>query len=515
MLNAAASMEILEDNLDRISIHSTRAPHSNSRESLHSSSKYDSAFDSHYSEDTASLNSQILLQTPCTVETSFLPSRILTPPLPYRVPSEEQDEDRNEATTPVVRSRSKKRHSAHRLSRNRERGSCSPSPLPGAVGISKSSRSSKHSKERFTHSSSVANPHQPEILDVQITPPARFVPDSTPQTKIPSPATSANENEQLIISTAQVESVQISANPGYSALQSTLHRRLSESSSTDDLISNDSTPTLNRRPPKASPPDAQESNPMPLTPQVTIIYPSDSKLGRAGESPGPLPRPSPYPKRGTLFYQESLKPPTHSSPLHTTTHRHTSPSHLLPTRYTDSSNQSPRVSRRQTPKRSESILKRLIIRKRGSFKEEGTIKRRLPVKRSFSERIAYNIRKGWIDYEEDLEFISQPSHPRAVGRMIDKKAGKFHVIQIYKPPSGKYGIFISQSTDRKGVFISRFSDSTSAKFYAGLINPGDEIIRVDGKNLGPNASVDYVYDLMTKSDSVIFTVIPVCSRPDW
>ena len=65
------------------------------------------------------------------------------------------------------------------------------------------------------------------------------------------------------------------------------------------------------------------------------------------------------------------------------------------------------------------------------------------------------------------------------------------------------------------MYISRFANSVSEKFYSGLISPGDQIIRVNGKNIGEHHSVDDVYDFMTESDSVIFTVIPVSSRPDW
>ncbi len=516
MLNAAASMEVLADNLDIISIHSTRETQFNSRESLHSSSKYDSAFDSHYSEDTASLSSQILLHTPCTVETSVLPS-ILTPPLPYRVATKEEGEY---GPPTAIKSHSKKKYSAQRANKSHQRTSVRPSPSPSAelahTKPSKSSTPPGHKHMKSIQPFDLSTSHQPEAepsppvkLDGDSDLPAKYEP------KISSPLVTTTSAEILhtadvTTSEARAEYVHVSAG----LVHSTLHRRLSDSSSTDDLISNDSTPTIGRRHQNTPPPPSEQedaSQNIPLTPQVTIIYPPDSNLEHARDSPNPLPRPSPFPKHGTLFYQESLTP--HSSPLNTSSHRHTSPSHLLPTRYLDTSH-GVQPSERKPPNRQASILQRLV-RKRGSFREEGVIKRRLPVKRSFSERIAYHIRKGWIDYEEDLEFISQPSHPRAVGRMIDKKAGKYHVVQLYKPPSGKYGIFISQSTDRKGVFISRFSDNIAAKFYTGLISPGDQIIRVDGKNLAADASVDYVYDLMTKSNSVIFTVIPVCSRPDW
>ena len=136
------------------------------------------------------------------------------------------------------------------------------------------------------------------------------------------------------------------------------------------------------------------------------------------------------------------------------------------------------------------------------------------MKRSYSDRMTYDIRKGWIDYEEDLEFISNPSRLRRVGRMIARKAGTLHIVQLNRPPSGLYGIYISQTDSRPGIFISRFADSNAAKFYSGLLSPGDEIIRVNKEDV-KDKSVDYVYDMLETLDSVIFSIVPVCSRPDW
>ena len=210
--------------------------------------------------------------------------------------------------------------------------------------------------------------------------------------------------------------------------------------------------------------------------------------------------------KGTVFYHESLTP--QSSP-------HRQPHHHLPKRYEVSplSHNETDSPCRHAPKRRTSILQRLR-RRRGSFKTEKRPKRRVPVKRSFSDRITYHIRKGWIDYEEDLEFISNPSRLRRVGRMIERKAGTLHIVQLNRPPSGMYGIYISQSDARPGIFISRFADSNASKFYAGLLSPGDEIVRVNKEDV-KEKSVDYVYDMLETLDTVIFTIVPVCSRPDW
>ena len=210
------------------------------------------------------------------------------------------------------------------------------------------------------------------------------------------------------------------------------------------------------------------------------------------------------PAKGTVFYHESLTPQL-------------SPRHKLPKGCSTSPmNQSETISmlrHANAPKRTASILQRLR-RKHGSFKSTKHAKRYVAVKRSFSDRMTYDIRKGWIDYEEDLEFISNPSKLRRVGRMIARKAGTLHIVQLNRPPSGMYGIYISQTEARSGIFISRFADANAAKFYSGLLSPGDEIIRVNKEKV-KNKSVDDVYDMLETLDTVIFTVVPVCSRPDW
>ena len=264
------------------------------------------------------------------------------------------------------------------------------------------------------------------------------------------------------------------------------------------LSSEYSTPTDMTLPDLSSQQEPEPIVQRPLTPKVTILHPGREGMYSA-INVTQSPRQPRIPKKGTVFYQDSLSPP--KSP------------HLKAYRERNNEASSPK-GERKVPKRNPSILQR-FIRKSGSFKQEGMAKRRLPVKRSLSSRVTYNIRKGWIDYEEDLNLISQPTQPRAIGRMVDKKSGKYHMVQLYRPPSGKYGIYISETLGKKGVFISRFADQNAAKFYNGLISPGDQIIRVNGQNISERNSVDDVYDLMTVSDSVIFTVIPISMRSDW
>lgn len=232
--------------------------------------------------------------------------------------------------------------------------------------------------------------------------------------------------------------------------------------------------------------------------QSTAVPKSRKKPARVTINPTPIITQQP-PAKGTAFYHESLTPQP-------------SPRQQLSKRYNRNETESPQ-KHSNTPKRQPSILQRLR-RRHGSFNSTKRPKRYVPVKRSFSDRMTYDIRKGWIDYEEDLEFISNPSKLRRVGRMIARKAGTLHIVQLNRPPSGLYGIYISQTEARPGIFVSRFADSNAAKFYAGLLSPGDEIIRVNKEDV-KNKSVDDVYDMLETLDTVIFSIVPVCSRPDW
>lgn len=511
MLNTAASMQMLTDELDRISIHSISESRSNSRGSLHSSSKYDSAFDSHYSEDTVSVGSQVLSGS-YPVETSLLPS-ILTPPLPYRVVALKQEDEG---------AKGQSHHDHHHRPKkspvkNRERKDGDSSRVISYDSSTQPGPATDASRTLTITEDLMDVNHQPQLVYVHKKPDAVLtkLETATSKSETTSPTlteitpTKSETAPEALITPPRVGGSptrhEVANSDGFVGL-ATPQRRISDCSSDDDLTSNDPTPTMERK--HTSPSPRQQ----PLTPRVTIIYPEDSNLDNNSQH-SPMPRHTHFPKRGTVFYQESLTP--QPSPLHRAYRRkESSPSHTLPDRYWDSTHHSnTNQDGKMLPKRTASILQRLK-RKRGSFKEDGKLKKRLPVKRSHSEHMTYHIKRGWIDYEEDLELISHPSHPRPVGRMIDKKAGRLHVVQLYKPPSGRYGIYISQSNQRRGVFISRFADSIAEKFYIGLISPGDQIVRVNGKNIG-DGSVDYVYDLMTRSDSVIFTVVPVTSRPDW
>ena len=199
------------------------------------------------------------------------------------------------------------------------------------------------------------------------------------------------------------------------------------------------------------------------------------------------------------------------------------PSSQLPNRYRDvpTANHASLPQHRKTTrslKQRNSILRR-FQRRHGSFKREGKPRKHIPVKRSHSDRTAYSsssqTQKPQYNSREDLfgSHISTPSSLRPIGRMVDMHAGSVHIVQLHKPLNGRYGIYITEGLTQ-GVFISRFADQTAEKFYSGLLAPGDEIVRVNGQPV-QGKSLDYVHSLLTTLDSVVLTVLPVCGRHDW
>ena len=586
ILDMAASVDLLSHELDKISLHS-------SAESVgaHSSSKcYDSAFDSHYSEDSYSSNSQTAgpvemqssiphsryrnteisqargiqerdysglnvaigidkslldahnvikersLQNPSKKNVFYTEGRSTMTGFPMRTTTQTTPEQRGKSSSNTTRSscttREREFQNFHQHKNSRSVATMELSSHHKSQKTVQRDKSVRTSAV-LEMSTSLVSPLQAEVLHMSshepvqpltpaelkpnplaesYSPPIRYnLPQSEEDSKHLESGSSGSSTPLLQSSISSVDIGEFSSGnctpthtdrSNFPFKSDSFHDQ--EKNSTSVRTSHSFHTSENFISPKKESPTVQR----PLTPRVTVISPgqmSDDTIGDITRSP----RQPRIPKKGTIFYQDSLSPP--KSP-HLRALRERKIEEISKHDRTTSSTP---LERKNIPRRNPSILKRLIIRKRGSFKQDGIEKKRLPVKRSLSSRITYHIRKGWVDYEEDLNFISQPSQARAMGRMVDKKAGKYHMVQLYRPPSGKYGIYISETPGRRGVFISRFADQHAAKFYSGLISPGDQIIRVNGINVSEENSVDDVYDLMTASDSVIFTVIPISMRSDW
>lgn len=252
-----------------------------------------------------------------------------------------------------------------------------------------------------------------------------------------------------------------------------------------------------------------------VKPPAQHHLPPGSRTTRTKYSPPSQPKETKTDKGSALstrFYQDNLTP--QSSPQ--------VPRRYLPSSRTnrpqqynmtqaDSANPD-EEERRQPPRRSASILQRLR-RRHGSFRRYGRPRRRTPVRRSFSDRFVYHLKKRWVDYEEDLCPVSNPSLLRPIGRLLRTHAGRLHIIELHKPPNGHFGIYITQGAEQK-IFISRFANVTAEKFYTGLLTPGDEIVSINGQEIR-DKSLDYVYGILSQLNSVVLSLVPVSAHRNW
>lgn len=158
-------------------------------------------------------------------------------------------------------------------------------------------------------------------------------------------------------------------------------------------------------------------------------------------------------------------------------------------------------------KKDNGIFKRLRRSLRGSKTKQR------PVIRTLSDRSHKGVGgKKWIDNEDELDPVSKPSYFRHIAHLVQTGPGPTQVVEIHKPPNGKYGIYIVQGysdsdSTKKSVFVSRFYEETLAKFYAGLLSPGDEILAVNGLPIREK-SVQDVQKMFSCAEMVRLTVFP-------
>ena len=124
--------------------------------------------------------------------------------------------------------------------------------------------------------------------------------------------------------------------------------------------------------------------------------------------------------------------------------------------------------------------------------------------------------KKWYD---NCTAVSKPTAGQSLGRIVGIShdfGGMAYQMELNRPGNGLYGFFIQKGFKqyRRGVFISRLMDSVSAKFLAGLLSPGDEILEINGLNAQSKA-ISEVHDIMAHSDKLVLTVLPFLGRKDW
>lgn len=124
--------------------------------------------------------------------------------------------------------------------------------------------------------------------------------------------------------------------------------------------------------------------------------------------------------------------------------------------------------------------------------------------------------KTWYD---NCTAVSKPTAGKSLGKVLGVShdfGGMAYQVELNRPGNGLYGFFIQKGYKqyRHGVFVSRIMDSTSAKFLAGLLTPGDEILEINGFHTQTKA-VSEVHDIMAHSDKLTLTVLPFLARKDW
>lgn len=123
--------------------------------------------------------------------------------------------------------------------------------------------------------------------------------------------------------------------------------------------------------------------------------------------------------------------------------------------------------------------------------------------------------KKWFD---SRTAVSRPTGGQSLGRVIAMREdlGGAYVLELQRSPGGLFGFFIQKGFKqyKKGVFVSRIMDCSAAKFMAGLLNPGDEILEINGESTSSKAMSE-VHNILANSDKLVLTVLPILGRKDW
>lgn len=123
--------------------------------------------------------------------------------------------------------------------------------------------------------------------------------------------------------------------------------------------------------------------------------------------------------------------------------------------------------------------------------------------------------KKWFDNQTA---VSRPSGGTSLGRIVAMcdSLGPAYQLELKRSKNTLFGFFIQKGYKqfRRGVFVSRIMDSSSAKFLSGLLNPGDEILEINGQST-EHKTIAEVHSIMAESDMLSLTVLPYLSRKDW
>ena len=123
--------------------------------------------------------------------------------------------------------------------------------------------------------------------------------------------------------------------------------------------------------------------------------------------------------------------------------------------------------------------------------------------------------KTWFD---NRTAVSQPTCGKSLGRIVvmGEDLGTAYQLELQRSPGGLFGFFIQKGFQqyKSGVFVSRIMDCSSSKFMTGLLNPGDEILEINGEKTSSKSMAE-VHNILANSDKLLLTVLPLLGRKDW
>ena len=112
--------------------------------------------------------------------------------------------------------------------------------------------------------------------------------------------------------------------------------------------------------------------------------------------------------------------------------------------------------------------------------------------------------------------VSAPQEARSMGRMVGLHATNeaAYVVEINRSTGGSFGFSVTQkgySQYEKGIFISKIADKRKAKFFAGLIHVGDELVEINSTCV-QDQNLASVNKLINNSEKLLITILPYSSR---
>ncbi|XP_050414655.1 uncharacterized protein KIAA1614 [Patella vulgata] len=138
---------------------------------------------------------------------------------------------------------------------------------------------------------------------------------------------------------------------------------------------------------------------------------------------------------------------------------------------------------------------------------------RLPSKGS---TLSLSKKKLWSSAKSlETDNVEAPTMLRTIGKLLEINQDGNHIIELTKPPHGPIGFYIGRGTANYdyGIFVSRFSDVSLEKLFAGLMNVGDEILEINQRPVR-DLSLDDAYELMAARNKLVLKVFPLSSRRD-